>query len=955
MAQATAQSDAVGMTRLGRNALRSVVALGIVLGLAAGAWRLSRGPSPGDILASLEVPPAPTLSPEEELATFRVAPGFRVELVAAEPLVVDPVAMDWDDEGRLYVVEMRGFMGDVDGAGEDRPVGRVVLLEDSDGDGRMDHSQVFVDGLVLPRAVAVLPEGVLIGAPPDLWLCRDTTGDRVCDTRTRLTEYAAVGANPEHQENGLLAGIDGWIYNAKSSRRFRFHDDSIEVEPTSFRGQWGIAQDDAGRLFYNHNSAFLFGDAIAAEYTMRQPATATSPHKPGVNVALSTGAEVFGTRVAPGLNRAYMAGTLRSDGRQQAPTGVSGLAIQRGDQYGPEYVGDAFVPEAAGSAVAHFAIERDGLTLHADHRVYDDETWGKREFLTSTDERFRPVDADFGPDGAIWVIDMYRGVIQHAYFVSHYLREYVQQHGLDPPGATGRIWRIVRDDRPLPRRPPPLATLEQQLAALEHANGWVRDRAQRRIAADRSPGAAQALRRLDDFGPLGRRHALWALERMGELDAATWRRALRDSDPEIRKLALRVGEVFYARPDGDAHGEVARMLEDTNDAVQLRALHAIGSLPSASRPLRFLLDAGRDGDPIVSQAAISGLAGLELHALRSELERTASTPPDETTRHWLAQLAGAAHLAAREHAEADRALRHLLDLVASGYVEWQQLALLTGIGEAQRSPGSRRIELTGPHPLFERGAAGTQSDEVASLLQRTRRHFTWPGDPSPGGARPLTSAELERRERGRALYANSCAACHGADGRGLSGLAPSLVGSPWVRDSDDWLVRIALQGLTGPLRIDDEQWDATMPGHGQDERFDDPALAGLLTHLRRSWGHAEEPVAPETVARIRSETSSRSLPWSVDELIELPIEHRLDRYAGLYRVPIVGFTLEVKREGALLTIGMPNGPAGAVRDLGDGLFMSEEMTLQFEEDDSGAVEGATATRDGTRFPLSKQD
>jgi len=955
VAQAAPQSDAAGMTRLGRNALRSVIALGALVGLAAGVWRLSRGPSPSDILAGIEVPPAPILSPEEERATFRVAPGFRVELVAAEPLVVDPVAMDWDDEGRLYVVEMRGFMGDIDGAGEDRPVGRVVVLDDSDGDGRMDRSQVFADELVLPRAIAVLPEGVLIGVPPNLWLCRDTTGDRVCDTRTRLTEYAAVGVNPEHQENGLLAGIDGWIYNAKSARRFRLAGDSIEVEPSAFRGQWGIAQDDAGRLFYNHNSAFLFGDAIAAEYTMRQPATATSLHKPGVNVALSTGAEVFGTRVAPGLNRAYMTGTLRRDGRQQAPTGVSGLAIQRGDQYGPDYAGDAFVPEAAGSAVAHFAIERDGLTLRAEHRVYEDETWGKREFLTSTDERFRPVDADFGPDGAIWVIDMYRGVIQHAHFVSHYLRDYVKQHGLDPPGATGRIWRIVRNDRPLPRRPPPLATLEQQIAALEHANGWVRDRAQRRIAAERSPGAVQALRRLDGLGPLARRHALWALERMGELDAATWRRALRDSDPEIRKLALRIGEAFNERPDVDAHGEIATLLEDADAAVRLRALHAIGSLPSASRPLHVLLDAGRDGDPIASQAAISGLTGLELQALHSELERTAAAPPDETTRRWLAQLAGAAHLAARERTESDTALRRVLDLVASRDVEWQQIALLTGIGEAQRSPGSRRIALTGPHPLFEPSAEGTRSGEVAAVVDRTRRHFTWPGDPTPGGARPLTPAEHEQRERGRALYANSCAACHGAEGRGLPGLAPSLVGSPWVRDSDDWLVRIALQGLTGPLHIDDEHWNATMPGHGQDERFDDRTLAGLLTHLRRSWGHAEEPVAPETVARIRSETTGRSLPWSVDELLELPIEHRLDRYAGLYRVPIVGFTLEVKREGALLTIGMPNGPAGAVRDLGDGLFMSEEMTLQFEEDDSGSVEGATATRDGTRFPLSKQD
>jgi mono/diheme cytochrome c family protein len=242
---------------------------------------------------------------------------------------------------------------------------------------------------------------------------------------------------------------------------------------------------------------------------------------------------------------------------------------------------------------------------------------------------------------------------------------------------------------------------------------------------------------------------------------------------------------------------------------------------------------------------------------------------------------------------------------------------------------------------------------VITGIARIRRHFTWPGDPSPGGARPLTPAEAERREQGRALFANTCAACHGAEGRGLPGLAPSLVGSPWVRDSDDWLVRIALQGLTGPLRIEDEEWNATMPGHGHDARFDDDALAGLLTHLRRSWGHAEEPVAPETIARVRSLTRQHTLPWTIDELLDLPIEHRLDRYAGIYRVPIVGIELEVKRAGSQLTVGIPDGPAGPLRDLGDGLFASEDVTLQFEEGDSGEIEGARATREGTQFPLSK--
>jgi len=929
---------------------RLLLAAAFVSILAFAAWRWL-WPDPAAILASIEVPPSPVLSAQDELATFRTAPGFRVELVAAEPLVVDPVAVDWDDEGLLYVVEMRGFMPDIDGTGEDRPTGRVVILEDVDGDGRMDRSDVFLDQLVLPRAIAVLPEGVLIGAPPDLWLCRDTDGDRHCDERTRLSDYAADVGNVEHRENGLLAGLDGWIYNSKSSRRFRLDGDAITIEQTAFRGQWGIAQDDEGRLYYNHNSAFLFGDAVPARYAMRHPATATSLEKPGLNIALSEDAEVFGIRVAPGLNRAYLAGRLRRDGRQRLPDAVSGLAIQRGDQYGPDFVGDAFVPESAGAAVAHFAIERDGLELRAEHRLRDDETWAHREFLASTDERFRPVDADFGPDGAIWVVDMYRGVIQHADYVSDYLRSYVKRHGLEPPGATGRIWRIVREDRPISYRPPSLSTLDDQLAALDHPNGWVRDRAQRRIAYTAAPGAIAGLRQLGNFGPLGRRHALWALDRMGALDAPTWRGALADADPEVRKVALRTGEALQGELGDGALAATLPLLEDVDPAVRLQALHTLGSLPLHVRPLDVLLDAGRGNGPLEVQASVSGLAGLELAALGQELARAPAGRQSDDTMRWLRALVAAAHLDARERPNAATDVAQLLDLLLASASGERLAALLDGIDEAQQRPGTRRIELAEPHALFHSDAA--HQGAVAAAVSRIRRHFTWPGDASPGGARPLTPEEVARRSRGEALFVQSCATCHGEHGRGTKGLAPPLVASPWVRDADDWLVRIALHGLTGPLRIDGTDWNLTMPGHGHDPRFDDEALSGLLTHLRRSWGHAEEPVAPATIARIRAETADRSLPWTTRELRALPIEHRLDRYVGVYRVPIVGIELAVRRSDSSLVVGRREGGASPLDELGNGSFGSPEMMIQFELDESGAVTGASGTREGTTFPLSK--
>ncbi len=680
---------------------------------------------------------------------------------------------------------------------------------------------------------------------------------------------------------------------------------------------------------------------------MRHPGTATRLPKPGLNVDLAGGEEVFGVRVAPGLNRAYLAGTLRRDGRQLAPTGVSGLAIQRGDQFGPEWVGDAFVPEAAGAVVAHFAIEADGLGLRAEHRLVPDESFGKREFLASTDERFRPVDADFGPDGALYVIDMYRGVIQHAHYVSDHLRAYVAEHGLEPPGATGRIWRVVRDDRPLPRRPPALDGASAQLRALDHPNGWVRDRAQRRLAHEHDPAAITRLRRLDDFTPLGGRHALWALHGMAALDPETWRRGLADPDPEVRKTALRTGEALFGTAGLEPLAAIVPLLSDADPGVRLQVLHTLGSLPVRERPLALLLEQGRGGDARVRQAVVSGLGGLEAEALAAEVART------DAPAEWWSELAAARHLALRRAKGSGQNVASLLDFALELQDDDARVAVLEGIAAAQRRPGSQRVELASPHPLFDPEARYAGSG--AAVVSRLRRDFTWPGDPRPGGARALTPEEEALRARGEALFAVTCATCHGAGGRGQPGLAPSLVGSPWVRDSEDWLVRIALGGLTGPLTIDGEEWNLTMPGHRHDPRFDDETLAGLATHLRRSWGHAADPVVPSSVARIRAETASRTAPWTVTDLRALPIVHRLDRYVGVYEVPVVGIELSIERDDELLTIGRREGGRSPLLELGDGAFMAEGLTLQFELDETGVVEGASAVRDGTTFPLAKTE
>ena len=916
--------------------------------LIAGAvtWRMLRGPDPAAILASIEVPASPVLEASEARGRFRVAPGFRVELVASEPLVVDPVAMDWDDEGRLYVVEMRGFMGDLEGGGEDRPVGRVVVLEDDDGDGRMDRSRVFVDELVLPRAVAVLPEGVLVGAPPDLFLCVDADRDGRCveTERRRLARYAADAGNVEHQENGLLPALDGWIYNAKSRRRFRLVDSVFEEGATLFRGQWGIAQDDEGRLYYNHNSGFAYTDVFPAEYALRQPETATAEVRPGLNTPLADGELVWGIRVAPGLNRAYLAGTLRPDGRQAGPTAVSGIVVQRGDQYGPAFVGDVFVPESGGAAVARFRIERDGLEVSARHLLYDDPDWDRREFLASTDERFRPVDAKVGPDGAIWVIDMYRGVIQHAHYVSDHLRDYAGRQGLEAPGETGRIWRVVREDRPIAYAPPPLASEADRLEALDHPNGWVRDRAQRRLVAapTRSTTALATLADLDRWTPKGRLHALEILAQTGALARETLHAAVTHDDAVTRRAALRLAP-GRVRPDV-VLAWAKDALEDPDPLTRLQAVHSLGEVPIGDRPLDRLLAVAREGEALFAPAALSGLGGVEQEALERALSGDA-----ETDDALIRRLARGALLAAQRAPDPAAATARFLDRVAALPDAERAARVIEGAATARTRAGHRRVELAGPHPLFET-APDTKLGEALVAL---RGSVTWPGDARPGGARPLTPEESARRARGEALYAATCANCHGVHGRGNVGLAPPLVGSSWVRDSDDWLVRIVLHGVHGPIRVDGTTWNLAMPGHAHDPRFDDGSLAGLSTHLRRSWGHGDEPVSPERVARIRAETAGRSTPWTEAELLALDVDHRLDRFAGRYAVPLVGLELEVVRDGTALTVGRAQGPRGEMTELGSGLFSGEGLRIQFEQAGAAPAPSARVTYGGQSFPVSR--
>src|SRR5262245_31403989 len=499
----------------------------------------------------IKVPPAPVRTPEEEAATFNLAPGFRAELVAADPLVGDPIAMQFGPDGRLWVLEMRGYMPNVDGEGERDPVCVVAVLTDTDQDGRYDKRVVFADKLIMPRAIALVGDGLLVGEPPHLWFLRDTDGDGVADQKTEVADDYGNITNPEHNANGLMWAMDNWIYSANATVRFRWLGDGrFAREATVTRGQWGITQDDAGRIFYNSNSDPLRYDAMPTWYLKRNPSFSAS----GANVQLrgvTASLRIWPGRVTTGVNRGYK--TLDSEGKLRSMTAASGPVVYRGSLFPAEFRGDAFVPEPSAYLIKRIKItEKEGVLSAAN-------AYESTEFLTSKDERFRPVNLFNGPDGALYVVDLYRGILQHRIYMTSFLRTQVEERGLDKGIGLGRIWRIVPDSAPKAAFDAGLAgaPVAGLVAKLGDANGWVRDTAQRLLAEKRDGSATPLLRfaALDGNRPAAARmHALWALEGVGgdALDRATVLGALGDRDGRVVATAVRLSEMFFVPPKGDS-------------------------------------------------------------------------------------------------------------------------------------------------------------------------------------------------------------------------------------------------------------------------------------------------------------------------------------------------------------------------------------------------------------------
>lgn len=862
----------------------ALVATGVVA-LAVAIAGQGTAKVPGNIWppAKKQMEKSIPLAPEEEMKTFSMPPGFRVELVASEPMIESPILMDFDPDGRLWVLEMLTFLPDTSGRDSPEPLNRVSVLEDTNGDGKMDKKTVFADKLAMPRALKVLDHGVLIGEPPNLWLLKDTDGDLKADTKDVVVNtYGNPNGGIEHNANSLFWAMDNVMYSSEHVWDLRWRNGKLEAVPALSRGQWQISQDDAGRIYRNVNDSPLFVDYTPSRYFLRNPNSARTR---GLYELLieQTDAIVYPVRNNRGVNRGYRDPFFRADESSIVIQGASGPTIYRGDVYPKELQGNAFIPDSPTNLVHRMVVTDDGSG-----RLTAKNGYAQGEFLASSDERFRPASLFDGPDGNLYVVDMYRGVVQAGGIWSAYLTDYIKAHEMELPVGKGRIWRVVHGNPSTgsgqaARRPaaPALsrATPRQLVQTLSNPKGWWRDTAQRLLVERGDTSVAPALTTLAASAPdwRTRLHALWTLDGLDVIEVASVRKALADPNSDVRASGVRLSERWLDR-DQALRAVVLARIDDKNWNVRRQVAASIGEMPVADRldPATTMLT--RDGaDPIIVDAAVSSLKGSESDVLTRVMQAKTAAAPTEAVAMLAAAVAKSGDVAA---------VLRALDVIAdASQPEWQRAALLRGLdaglpargagggrggrgggggglpglsapgGRVLVTPG-RGVALPGEPAGLTALAAGT--DAIALLAKNVSAKLDWPGRPAPVvTAPPLTAEQQKRFDAGAEIYKNICLGCHQDDGRGKDKLGANLVDSAFVNAADPSAsIRILVGGKEGPIGL--------MPPLGPS--LSDEQIAAALTYVRRSWGHTGAAVDPLNVMEVRGLSKGRTKPWTDQEL-----------------------------------------------------------------------------------------
>ncbi|MEP6916131.1 MAG: c-type cytochrome, partial [Acidobacteriota bacterium] len=710
----------------------------------------------------LKRPPVVRQTPEAQQQTFLLPPGYKLEPVLVDPDVEDPVAVSFDGNGRMYVLEMRSYMRDVEGTGALDPTSRISRWEDTDGDGTYDKHTVFVDHLVMPRMAFPLQDGaifVLETDNRDLYKYTDTDGDGVSDKKE--TVYPGYGRvqNLEWQPGGMVWALDNWLYTTYNPYRLRLKPDGKFLrEETDFNGgQWGEAQDNYGKVWW------VDGGGEVGPVNFQVPIVYGAINVPDnfePDFQTPWGAPGGIADMQGGINRVRL-----PEGVLNHFTSAAGPEIYRGDRLPADLVGDLLFNEPVGRIVRRAkAVMRDGLTQLQN-------AYPKSEFIRSTDPLFRPVNIANAPDGTLYLTDMYHGVIQDAQFVGapgSYLRRKVAQYDLDKQHNMGRIWRItyegISPDRTQPRMYN--ETPAQLVTHLAHPNGWWRDTAQKLLVLKQDKSVVPALKTMvrTSESQLARIHAMWTLEGLNALDAPLTRELIRQADPKIRIQAIRASESLYKTGDKSFAVDWRALLKDADSDVAIQAMLTMN--------LMKLVDA-----PVLIQAM----------------------------------------------------------------VDTSQVRGIKEIGAQLLKPGTAQ------------GQRPSLADAGSTALN-------------------LSTADRAVVARGEGTYRELCFSCHGSDGKGAAvagapdgaSLAPPLAGSARVNGHRDYVIKVLLAGLQGPIEGKVYNGGAVMVPMAAN---DDAWIADVASFVRSSFGNNAGFVTPAQVAEVRKTIGARRTPWTVAELL----------------------------------------------------------------------------------------
>ncbi len=513
--------------------------------------------------------PIQAKTPEEELKTIQLPDGYSLELVLSDPLIKEPMAIAFDGDGKMYVVEMRTYMQDIDGTDELTPKSRISLHESTKGDGVFDKHSVYLDNILLPRMVLPLDDRVLVGITNtnDITLHRDANGDGVADEQSPWYVGGPRGGNMEHQPSGLVWGLDNWIYTTYNGYRLRWNGKEAPLKENTAPngGQWGLAQDDYGKMWWsnaggekglwNYQAPILY----AAINVKQQKSEKFDTVWPVVSLGDFQG--------GPGRFHSP------EDKRLNHFTGCAGQTIYRGDRLPKELYGNVFLPEPVGRLIRRATVEiKDGITTVTN--PYEEQM---SEFIRSSDPNFRPLNMTTGPDGCLYIVDAYRGIIQEGNWVKpgSFLRGAIEPTGMQHVAGHGRVWRLVHKDfKPGPQPKMIGETPAQLIAHLTHPNGFWRDTAQRMLIVKNDKSVVPALiALLKSDNHLARLHALWTLEGLDAITPEILRAAMKDEHGQVRASAIRVAESLLKKGDTALIADIQALKADKDPTVVLQTLY----------------------------------------------------------------------------------------------------------------------------------------------------------------------------------------------------------------------------------------------------------------------------------------------------------------------------------------------------------------------------------------------